>query len=70
MIICICRRISDRELAQHAPCGKDFDDIQFDTGVSSQCGQCESAARDVVARHCSTAQQQLCNLRKAEGLAA
>ncbi len=60
MIICICRRVSDRELVQHARCGKSFDDIQFDTGVSSQCGQCESAARQVVERGCTVAEQQVC----------
>lgn len=70
MIICICRRISDRELAQHARCGKDFEDIQRDTGVSSQCGRCESAAREVVARHCSPAQQQLCARREPLAMAA
>ncbi len=30
-----------------------FDDIQFELGVATQCGQCESCARDVVARCCS-----------------
>lgn len=32
----------------------DFDDIQFELGVATQCGQCESCARDVVAQ-CSAA---------------
>lgn len=27
-----------------------FDDIQFELGVATQCGQCESCARDVVAQ--------------------
>ncbi len=31
-----------------------FDDIQLELGVATQCGQCESCARDVVAR-CSSA---------------
>lgn len=29
-----------------------FDDIQFELGVATQCGQCESCARDVVAQCC------------------
>ena len=50
MIICVCRRVSDREIAKHARAGMDFDDIQFELGVATQCGQCESCARDVVAQ--------------------
>ena len=50
MIICVCRRISDREIARHARAGMGFDDIQFELGVATQCGACESSARDVVAQ--------------------
>ncbi len=50
MIICVCRRVSDRELARHARAGMSFDDIQFEVGVATQCGQCEHHARDVVAQ--------------------
>lgn len=27
-----------------------FDEIQFELGVATQCGQCEGCARDVVAQ--------------------
>jgi bacterioferritin-associated ferredoxin len=27
-----------------------FDDIQFELGVATQCGQCEGCARDVIAQ--------------------
>jgi bacterioferritin-associated ferredoxin len=27
-----------------------FDDIQFELGVATQCGQCEDCARDVIAQ--------------------
>ena len=50
MIICVCRRISDREIARHARAGMGFDDIQFELGVATQCGKCEGCARDVVAQ--------------------
>jgi bacterioferritin-associated ferredoxin len=50
MIVCVCRRVSDRELARHARAGMSFDDIQFELGVATQCGQCECCARDVVAQ--------------------
>lgn len=50
MIVCVCHRVSDREIARHARAGMSFDDIQFELGVATQCGQCESCARDVVAQ--------------------
>ncbi|ABM33870.1 (2Fe-2S)-binding protein [Paracidovorax citrulli] len=53
MIVCVCRRVSDREIARHAHAGLSFDEIQFELGVATQCGRCESCARDVVAR-CGT----------------
>ncbi|HSV35390.1 MAG TPA: (2Fe-2S)-binding protein [Ramlibacter sp.] len=50
MIVCVCRRVSDREIARHAHAGMTFDEIQFELGVATQCGQCEGCARDVVAQ--------------------
>lgn len=48
MIVCICRRISDRDIARHARAGLGFDDIQMELGIATQCGQCEGPARDLV----------------------
>ena len=59
MIVCICNRVSDREIVRHAKAGLDFEDIRFELGVGSQCGCCEGCARDIVAQcrgevaHCS-----------------
>lgn len=50
MITCVCRRVSDREIARHARAGMDFDDIQFELGVSTQCGRCECSVREIVAQ--------------------
>ncbi|MEH3088022.1 MAG: (2Fe-2S)-binding protein [Xylophilus ampelinus] len=50
MIVCVCHRVSDREIIRHAKAGLSFDDIQFELGVATQCGQCENCARDVVAQ--------------------
>ena len=50
MIVCVCNRVSDREIARHARAGMSFDEIQFELGVATQCGQCECCARDVVAQ--------------------
>ncbi len=54
MIVCVCHRISDREIARHARSGMSFDEIQFELGVATQCGCCEATARDVVAQCCAT----------------
>jgi bacterioferritin-associated ferredoxin len=54
MIVCVCRRVSDREIARHARAGMSFDEIQFELGVATQCGQCETCARDVVAQCCGS----------------
>jgi len=50
MIVCVCRRISDRDIARHARAGMGFDEIQFELGVATQCGRCEGCARDMVAQ--------------------
>jgi bacterioferritin-associated ferredoxin len=54
MIVCVCNRISDREIARHVHAGMDFSDIQLELGVATQCGQCESCAREVVAQCSAT----------------
>ena len=50
MIICVCNRISDRDITRHAHAGMSFDDIQLELGVGTCCGACESCARDIVAQ--------------------
>lgn len=68
MIVCVCHRISDREIARHARAGMGFDEIQFELGVATQCGQCEGCARDVVAQCsavCPTANIKLDNTLEA-----
>ena len=62
MIVCVCHRISDREIARHARAGMGFDEIQLELGVATQCGQCEDCARDVVSQcsiSCPTAHIKL-----------
>lgn len=55
MIVCVCNRVSDREIARHAQAGMDFSDIQLELGVATVCGQCESCAREVIDGCCSRA---------------
>jgi bacterioferritin-associated ferredoxin len=50
MIVCVCRRISDKSIAHAARSGMGFDDLQFELGVATQCGKCESCARAVWAQ--------------------
>ncbi len=45
MIVCVCHRVSDKTIAHCARSGADFDDIQLEHGVATQCGQCEHSAR-------------------------
>ena len=54
MIVCVCHRVSDREIARHARAGMSFDEIQFELGVATQCGNCESCARDIVDQCCAS----------------
>ncbi|HOP89895.1 MAG TPA: (2Fe-2S)-binding protein, partial [Ottowia sp.] len=38
MIVCVCKRVSDREIVRHAHSGMSFDDIQLELGVATCCG--------------------------------
>lgn len=53
MIVCLCNRVSDRDIARHAGAGMSFDDIQLELGVATCCGCCETHARELVAQ-CSS----------------
>ena len=53
MIVCVCHRISDREIARHARAGLSFDEIQLELGVATQCGCCEQTARELADQYCS-----------------
>ncbi|MDM0113184.1 (2Fe-2S)-binding protein [Variovorax sp. J22R133] len=61
MIVCVCRRVSDREIARHARAGMSFDEVQLELGVATQCGQCEGCARDVVAQCSASHPVAACN---------
>ena len=59
MIVCVCHRVSDKAIAEHASEGKGFEDIQIDLGVATQCGRCEDCARDIVEKcHAKSAMVQ------------
>ena len=66
MIVCICRKISDSQIVRYAKAGMEFDEIQFELGVATQCGKCEGCVRDVVAQ-CSFA-CPVANIKLADNL--
>lgn len=63
MIVCVCRRISTRDIERTAQQGcATFDELQMELGVSTCCGRCADCARAVfdsalipLARHVTSA---------------
>jgi bacterioferritin-associated ferredoxin len=48
MIVCVCRRVSDREIERLAGSGcASFDELQMESGVATCCGQCADCAQAV-----------------------
>jgi len=48
MIVCLCRRVSDRDIRRQVACGVgSFEALQAETGVGSQCGRCVDCAHEV-----------------------
>ncbi|HSW04896.1 (2Fe-2S)-binding protein [Aquabacterium sp.] len=48
MIVCLCRRVSDRDIHRAVQHGvADFEVLQDQTGVASHCGCCHDCAREV-----------------------
>ncbi len=45
MIVCVCRRVSDRDIEREVRQGcNSFDDLQIDLGVATSCGACTDCA--------------------------
>lgn len=58
MIVCLCHRVSDRDIARAVRDGVScFDVLQDDTRVASSCGSCHDCAREVFD---ACVQQQAC----------
>jgi bacterioferritin-associated ferredoxin len=46
MIVCICLRVSDRDIAREVRDGcASFDALQLELGVGTRCGACTDCAR-------------------------
>jgi bacterioferritin-associated ferredoxin len=54
MIICLCRRVSDRDI-HRAVCGgvRDFELLQEETGVARNCASCHECAREIFDQACA-----------------
>lgn len=48
MIVCVCKRVSDRQIVHFAQQGHSLDDISFELGVATQCGCCRQCAERLV----------------------
>ena len=55
MIVCVCHRVSDRDIEREVRHGcESFDELQDELRVGTACGRCTDCARDTfdVARAC------------------
>ena len=49
MIVCVCRRVSDRQIRDAVRDGADsLEHLQIDLGVAMQCGRCAECATRVL----------------------
>ena len=56
MIVCICHRVSDRDIARAAREGcASFEELQFELSVATACGACHDCARSTFALHAGSA---------------
>lgn len=60
MIICVCHRVSDRDITRMSQGGASFDELQWELGVATQCGRCEDCAREVHAQCQASGAVALC----------
>jgi bacterioferritin-associated ferredoxin len=54
MIVCVCHRVSDRDIAHAVRSGcASFDALQDELRVGLGCGACQDCARDTFDAHCT-----------------
>ena len=57
MIVCVCHRVSDRDIARLAREGcASFDELQLELSVATSCGRCHDCAHATF--HSNVAQAQ------------
>lgn len=56
MIICVCHRVSDWDIARAAQAGcSSFEELQFDLSVATACGKCHDCAHETFEHHAARA---------------
>jgi bacterioferritin-associated ferredoxin len=70
MIVCVCRRISERDIqrAAHGGCGS-LEDLQMELGVATCCGRCAECAQSTLEAALSRPGAALCSPAMAPALA-
>ena len=54
MIVCICHRVSDRDIQRAVRAGcEDFAELQRELRVGTACGACTGCAKEALARACT-----------------
>lgn len=52
MIVCLCHRVSDRDIRREAAAGcASFDELQDELRVATSCGACHDCAREIFDAH-------------------
>ena len=61
MVICLCHRVSDRDIVRAARAGcSDFEALQQDLRVGTSCGACLDCARDEFDAHAGRCAEPAC----------
>jgi bacterioferritin-associated ferredoxin len=54
MIVCVCQRVSDRDIVKAVDEGVcSFDTLRAQTGLGSHCGSCHDCAREIFDEACA-----------------
>jgi bacterioferritin-associated ferredoxin len=68
VIVCVCHRVSDRDIEREVRHGcESFDELQDELRVGTACGRCTECAHDTfdVARACRTTTAEVQAIREA-----
>jgi bacterioferritin-associated ferredoxin len=65
MIVCLCHRISDRDIRRAVEVDgiRDFDTLQDETMLARNCGCCHDCAKDIFDAACSAAPNRRAPIR-------
>ncbi len=56
MIVCLCHRVSDRDIHREVSAGTQcFEVLQDETRIASSCGSCHDCAREIFDLACAKA---------------